>query len=96
MASKHALRPHLRSPPQWLVEGGSLSLSLLVFPSFYFSLSLLEFENGDVCLSRSDMKPISCEEVEEAVEDDDTCGGQRWTVVFLVVLVVGVEEGVTG
>ena len=54
VASKHALGPHLRSPPQWLVEGGSLSLSLLVspclslsllvFPSFYLSLSLLEFE----------------------------------------------------
>ena len=31
------------------------------------------------------------------LEDNDTCGGHRWTVVFLVVLVVGVvEEGVTG
>ena len=29
------------------------------------------------------------------LEDDDNCGGQGWTVVFLVVLVVGVEEGVT-
>ena len=28
------------------------------------------------------------------LEDNDTCGGHRWTVVFLVVLVVGVvEEG---